>query len=88
MGSEERTKNQRRGVYDIYCEKYKKQKKDYDLIRDRTDFFCNANYQMRCRRRRSRRQNMSADFIHNQQVSFGICANGVRQLRRDSNDWW
>jgi len=49
-------------------------------------FFCHANHQMRCRRRRSRRQDMFADFVHNQQVSFGICPNGVWQLCRHSYD--
>jgi len=76
--SEERTEKRRRGVYDIYrLRKVQKAGKKLRFDQVLTSFFCNANYQMRRRRRRSRRQNMSADFIHNQQVSFGICANGV-----------
>jgi hypothetical protein len=35
-----------------------------------------ADHQVRRRWRRSRRQNLSPYFIHYQQVSIGICANG------------
>ena len=57
-------------------DKYKIIRNIVIFTRDKVSFFCHANHQMRCRRRRSRRQDMFADFVHNQQVSFGICSNG------------